>query len=271
MHANHTPDGLLLAPTVEEWERLSPEERERVVASLPTDDPALAPPEGTLHWQTKASAQEVLRRYFDRIGRKVFVASELAVHYPGERVFIPDVLVVLDVEDHDRTKWVVTAEGKGLDFVLEVHVGGERRKDLERHPALFARLGIPEYVVFDRARERLYGFALSAPGQPSYRPMLPQHGILHSGVLGLDLQIIDGRLRFLHADAALPEYPELIARLEQAVSAGEAKREEDQRLLEEEQRLRMEGQRLLDEEQRRREELERRVAELEAELKRRDR
>jgi hypothetical protein len=40
---------------------------------------------------------------------------------------------------------VVSAEGKGLDWVLEVHVGGDRKKDAERNVARYARLGIPEY------------------------------------------------------------------------------------------------------------------------------
>ena len=40
-------------------------------------------------------------------GRSCDLSSELAVYYPGEKRFVPDVLAVLDVEPHDRMKWVV--------------------------------------------------------------------------------------------------------------------------------------------------------------------
>ena len=36
-------------------------------------------------------------------------------------------LAVLEVEDHARDQWVVSAEGKCLDWVLEVHVGCDRK------------------------------------------------------------------------------------------------------------------------------------------------
>ena len=70
-----------------------------------------------------------LESFFKKRGRSVFLASELAVYYPASRPIAPDLLAVLDVEPHDRTKWVVDAEGKGIDFVLEVHFGGEKKKD----------------------------------------------------------------------------------------------------------------------------------------------
>ena len=82
----------------------------------------------------------------------MYLACELPVYYPGERMFAPDVIAVMDVEPHSRMRWVVSAEGKGLDFALEVHVAGERRKDLERNVERFARLGIREYFLFDRGR-----------------------------------------------------------------------------------------------------------------------
>ena len=60
---------------------------------------------------------------------RVYLSSELAVFYPGEARVVPDVFAVLDVENHPRMKWVVDDEKKGIDFVLEVHVAGDARKD----------------------------------------------------------------------------------------------------------------------------------------------
>ncbi|HZI12404.1 MAG TPA: Uma2 family endonuclease, partial [Myxococcus sp.] len=119
-------DSFPRAPTQEAWDAMSPEERARVVANLPGEvtDAEMSPPEGDRHFQAKVRALDTLRGYFNRQKRNVYLAAELPVYYPGARRFAPDLLAVLDVPVHERDKWVVTAEGKGLDFVLEVHVGG---------------------------------------------------------------------------------------------------------------------------------------------------
>jgi Uma2 family endonuclease len=243
------------APPQEVWEQLSPEERARIVDSLPSEFPVsdAHPPEGDPHYEAKTRTREVLGSFFSRIGRKVYLACELPVYDPGEPMFAPDVMAVLDVEPHSRMRWVVSAEGKGLDFALEVHVAGERRKDLERNVERYARLGIREYFVFDRGRLRLSGWRLEE-GRRAYRPILPQHGAYPSEVLGLDLQVEEEKLRFYVGGAALPEAPELIARLESMVERVEASRAELERQLVEEAQ--------------RREEAERRLAEALAELER---
>jgi Uma2 family endonuclease len=55
------------------------------------------------------------------------------------------VLAVVDAGDHDRDRWNVRAEGRGLDWVLEVHVGRDRKKDADLNVKRYAQLGIPEY------------------------------------------------------------------------------------------------------------------------------
>jgi Uma2 family endonuclease len=257
------------APPQEIWEQLSPEERAQVVDSLPFEFPVseATPPEGDPHYEAKSRAREVLGSFFSRIGRKVYLACELPVYYPGETMFAPDVIAVVDVEPHSRMRWMVSAEGKGVDFALEVHVAGERRKDLERNVERYARLGIREYFVFDRGRLRLSGWRLEE-GRRAYRPILPQHGLYPSEVLGLDLQVDDERLRFYVGGAALPEAPEMIARLEHMVERVEASRAELEQQLVEEARLRTEEARLRTEETQRREDAERRLAEALAELER---
>jgi Uma2 family endonuclease len=242
---------------------MSPRERERVVAALPGEvtEAEMSPPEGDRHFLAKVRALDALRGYFTRQRRRVYLAAELPVYYPGERRFAPDLLAVLDVEPHERDKWVVSAEGKGLDFVLEVHVGGDRKKDAEQNVERYARLGIPEYFIYDRGRQKLVGWRLPGPGARAYVPILPQHGRYGSALLGLELRVEDERLRFYAGHALLLESEELIARLEGLISGLQQRADDEARGREEEKRLREEEKRL-------REEAERRVAELRAELER---
>lgn len=235
---------------------MSPEERAQAVASLPGEvtDAEMSPPEGDRHFQAKVRALDTLRGYFTRQKRNVYLAAELPVYYPGTRRFAPDLLAVLDVPVHERDKWVVTAEGKGLDFVLEVHVGGDRRKDAEENVTRYSGLGIPEYFIYDRARQKLIGYRLTSPGARSYTPILPQHGRYASNELGLELQLEDGRLRFYAGTALLLESEELITRLERMVDMLQQRADEEAQLRLEEARLRQEA--------------EKRVKELQAELER---
>jgi Uma2 family endonuclease len=224
----HPSDLFPKAPTQAAWDGMTAAERLRVADSLPNSltEAEVSPPEGTLHFEGKIGAMDELRRFFRKTGRRAFFACELAVYYPGAPRFAPDLLGVLDVEDHHRGKWLVSAEGKGLDFVLEVHVGGDRKKDAVRNVAFYASLGIPEYFVYDRARGRLLGYRL-VEGAKSYRPILPQAGHYESSVLGLELLILDGRHRFFYGEALVPDVDDRIRRLESLVSAIEAARDEE--------------------------------------------
>lgn len=203
------------APPSEVWEQMSEAERLRVVDSLPSEFPVdeARPPEGDEHTEQVYGTRTALRRFFGKTGRRVYVGTNLPVYYPGERMFSPDVIAVLDVENHPRSSWMVDKEGKGLDFALEVMVLGHRKKDLEHNVEYYARLGIAEYFVFDRPRLRLQAYQLRTPGQ-AYEPVLPQHGHYASRVLGLDLVIEQERLRFYAGDAKLPGADDLIEKLE---------------------------------------------------------
>jgi Uma2 family endonuclease len=279
-----SPAGFPMAPSAEEWEVLSPAERAVVVAALPgevTYD-EMAMPEGDLHSKAKARALDALRGYFTRQRRRIYLAQELPTYYPGEPRFAPDLLAVLDVEDVDRSKWAVSAEGKGLDWVLEVHVGGDRKKDAELNVVRYARLGIPEYFLYDRARNRLAAYRLASPDAGVYTPIIPNHGLYESRVLGLEVQVDKDRLRFYAGTALLLESEELIARVQAMYDAAERRadeeaqrREEAERLHEEEARRREEAERLREEEARlraeearRREEAEQEVARLREEIER---
>ncbi|HZI16678.1 MAG TPA: Uma2 family endonuclease, partial [Myxococcus sp.] len=140
-------------------------------------------------------------------------------------------------------------------------VGGDRRKDTEENVSRYAGLGIPEYFIYDRARQKLIGHRLNSPGARIYSPIVPQHGRYASNQLGLELQLEDGRLRFYAGTALLLESEELISRLERMVDVLQQRADEEAQLRQEETRLRQEEARL-------REEAEQRVKELQAELER---
>lgn len=234
------------APTDEQWAAMPEEQRARVVASLPADVPfELFMPEGDPHRKAKSRAVDALDGFFRRIGRRVYISSELAVYYPGRPRFAPDVLAVLDVEPHERMRWVVQHEEKGLDLVLEIHVAGDIKKDYEGNRKRYAQHGISEYFLFDRTRDRLLGWRLPSPEARLYEPIVPQKGWLTSQVLGLDIALEVDRLRFYYGGAAVPESEDLITRLESTVDDLVARRGDAQRALEREREARVLAERKL--------------------------
>ena len=248
------------APSADVWERMTDRERARVVATLPSEfEPTEAsPPEGDIHSDVVYGARDALRTYFRKLRRQIYIAANIAVYYPGERMFSPDVVAVLDAEDRPRDSWIVSAEGKGLNLCIEVSWLGRRAKDFVGNVERYARLGIGEYFLCDLRRLELKGYRLG--GQPSiYTPLLPKARRMHSEVLDLDLAIDGQRLRFFHGSAAIPYADELIARLDAAVEeAGKHAQAEAERAQAEAERAQAEAERAV--------EAERRLAEALAEL-----
>lgn len=201
------------APTEEQWERMSAAERRSVVDALPSEIPRATPPEGDAHRLPKTHALGALREYFRKVRRAVYLSAELPVYYAGEAILAPDVIAVLDVDPHPRQKWVVSEERRGLDLALEIHVSGDAKKDREDNVVRYARLGIPEYFLFEPLRARLVGYRLSEGRPGAYQPIVPQEGRWASRVLGLDLAVEAGRVRFFSGTAPLPDAEELIVRL----------------------------------------------------------
>jgi hypothetical protein len=223
-----------MAPSAEEWEALSPAERAAVAAALPGEvtDAEMSPPEGDRHFKAKTRALGALRGYFAR-RRRIYLTAELPIYYP-----------------------------------VEVHIGGDRKKDAELNIERYARLGIPEYFIYDRARNRLAAYRLASPDARVYTAVLPNHGLYESRVLDLDVQVEQDRLRFCAGTALLLEREELIACLQKGCDDVHQRREEAERLREEEKRLREEAERSREEEKRLREEAEQEVARLRAEIER---
>jgi Uma2 family endonuclease len=254
---------------MELWNAMTAMERRAVVDALPSDIASTSPPEGDPHRIPKQRALEALDAFFKRTGRSIYLSNELPVYYPGEGMFAPDVIAVLDVDPKERLRWVVADEGKGLDFVLEVTFHGSRQKDLELNVERYAALGIPEYFVFDRVQQRVYGWRLAGSGR--YEAIVPQFGRWKSQVLELELAVESARVRFYAGTAPVPELAELVERanaivdsLQDRVALAEARAEEEKARAEEEKAR-------AEEEKARADKAEQRVRELELELDRRER
>lgn len=258
------------APSQAVWNAMTPSEREVVVRTLPSMllETTTSSPEGDLHFETRAELREVLRSFFAHSGRRVHISSELAVYYPDEERFVPDLFAVRDVESHSRDKWVVSAEKRGLDWVLDVTTTGERYKSLEQNLRRYARLKIPEYFFFDRSRGFLRGYRLFDATMGIYQSIPSRNGLIRSEVLGLDLAVENRRLRFRHGNAELLSLPEVFERLGARVDEISLLNEEEvlarveaEQLAAEESRMHQETRQRADDAERRMSEAEQRVDE----------
>src|SRR5262245_11045289 len=107
MKMDAAPASPPIAPTVDEWRAMTPEQRTRLLVQI---NDALPGPqrlmsEGRPHQKAKSRALDALNLHFRTIGRAVYLAEEMAVLYPGKESFSPDLLAVLDVvepEDDER-------------------------------------------------------------------------------------------------------------------------------------------------------------------------
>jgi Uma2 family endonuclease len=232
-HRDPWSDPRLVVPSAERWAAMTPTERdreeERILCTL--DEYREAMSEGTRHSRPKINAYKDLGDHFARAGRRVFLATELAVLYPGQSVIVPDLLAVTDVADleRERDSWRVSEERRGIDLVLEFRNLGKKQKDIVENVKDYARLGIAEYFSFDCRSPMLRGWRLASPGARTYTPMVPQGGVFPSRVLELELGVTEGRLRFFKDLAQIPTSEELLGRLQKMTDAYQDRLEEAER------------------------------------------
>ena len=262
------------APSKAAWQAMTEAERNAVVARLGPMPRENQPPVGDPHINAERVAEDSLQGWFRKRQTKAYIGRGITVYYADESRFEPDLFVVFDVEEGERISWVVEREGRGLDFVLEILFAGDRKKDTVANVARYARLGVPEYFVYDIKLGDIKGWRLEA-GRTEYTPLVGQQGRWRSEALGLELGLLDGKLRFYAGSAILQltqEINEALGRaLDEAVLRAQLAQEEiagSAQLLAEEARLRAEEARLRAEEARLRAEAEAEVARLRAELAR---
>ena len=129
----------------------------------------------------------------------VYVSGDILTYYTQgnpRAVVAPDVLVAFGIGQKPCHTYKVWEEGKVPDFVMEFSSKTTYQNDLTDKMALYAALGIPNYLLYDA--EALYlpsplmGFQLV---KGVYVPV-PRgvDGGIHSDVLGLDFHIRERRL-----------------------------------------------------------------------------
>ena len=114
----------------------------------------------------------------------------------------PDVFVVFGVPKRRRRIYLLWEEGKAPDFVLEITSRSTRRQDQGFKRDLYARLGVTEYWLFDPTGDwldpPLQGHDLLDGRYERRSPIGIEGGerVFHSPVLGLDMYVDGGEIRF---------------------------------------------------------------------------
>ena len=165
------------------------------------------------------------------------VAADILM-YPEEgnnRNFIaPDVLVALGLGTRKRSSYFVWKEGKPPDWVLEVASPGTQLEDRRDKPCRYAKIGVPEYWLFDpkgdvypRGTPRLQGFKLvDGEYQPLESRLVDGERTIRSEVLCLDVRIDGELLRFRDVATGrdIPHRAEIKAAAERAEAEARQRR-----------------------------------------------
>ncbi|BAZ51766.1 hypothetical protein NIES4103_44240 [Nostoc sp. NIES-4103] len=190
--------------------------------------------EGDIQCSYLIYARSALRIYFQNCP-DVYVAGNLFIYYEEgnpESVVAPDVFVVFGVENRDRRTYKTWEEhNKNPDFVLEITSKSTRTKDQGAKKGIYAFLGVQEYFQYDPIGDyltpQLQGlhlvdgnyFPVATNTQPDGRVSL------RSEVLGLELQLEDGKLRFYN-----PATGKTLLSHQEEAAARQAAEEKAQRL-----------------------------------------
>jgi Uma2 family endonuclease len=177
-------------------------------------------------------AVTTLRTHFQERA-DVYVAGNMFIYYEEgnpEAVVAPDVFVVLGTTKRDRASYMLWEEPKGPDFVLEITSRSTRTKDQGPKRGTYAFLGVREYFQYDPTHDylvpALQGARLVAGSYQALLPTILPDGtlVLHSEVLGLDVRLEEGTLRFY--DPGTGQKLLSHAEIEQALRAVEQARRE---------------------------------------------
>ncbi|MEG3845900.1 Uma2 family endonuclease [Microcoleus sp. herbarium19] len=148
---------------------------------------------------------EALKLHFQERS-DVYVSANSFVYYEeGNKsaVVSPDIYVVFGVRKRQRDNYKIWKEaGIAPQFVLEITSETTQDKDQKTKPEIYQSLGVREYFQYDPSGDYLnpilQGVRL-VNGQ--YEPIIPNNIAfdtlwLYSEVLGLELHIVSGELRF---------------------------------------------------------------------------
>jgi Uma2 family endonuclease len=221
-------------------------------------------------------AVESLRIHF-RGREDVYVSGNMFIYYEQgnpKAVVAPDVFAVIGAPNRDRFSYMLWKEPKGPDFVLEITSKSTRTEDRGPKRGIYALLGVSEYWQYDPT-----GDYLQPPLQAfrlvdeNYWPMpaetLPDGGrVMHSAVLGLDVRLENGILRF--CDPLTGQKLLSHEEAEQARQQAEQARQQAEQARQQAEQARREAEERARRETEQRQALEARLAELERRLRNTD-
>ena len=136
--------------------------------------------------------------------RDIYIASDMFLYYQQgnpRAVKAPDVMVIRGVDNHERRTWKLWVERVVPSAIFEVTSDETQREDATTKPEAYARIGVPEYFMFDPLGDylepQLQGYRLDGD---RYARIVPDaHGGLPSVELGLSFRT-DGMLVRVHDD-----------------------------------------------------------------------
>ena len=190
--------------------------------------------ETPIHRNQMAHVIEMLDDYY-AAEPLAYVSGNMMMYYVEgnpKKCVSPDVFVTLGIPKlPERRIYQTWLEGKGPDFVVEMHSRGTWRSDVGWKLDLYRDvLKVPEYFLFDPLEERpnvksLRGYRLV---NGVYQPIPETDGRLASEVLGLHLEAAGERLRLYDPRRGVylldpREVREALAREEEARRAAEVR------------------------------------------------
>lgn len=134
----------------------------------------------------------------------VYIASDMFLYYERgnpRAVKAPDVMVIQGVGNQPRRTFKLWAEDAAPSTIFEVTSDETQREDATTKPEVYARIGVPEYFLFDPLGDyldpQLQGYRLDGGRYTKIAP--DAAGNLPSGELGLSfraegrmIRVIDG-------------------------------------------------------------------------------
>jgi Uma2 family endonuclease len=143
--------------------------------------------ESDLHREIMVYIIHLLQRWLK--GQQVYVSGNLLLYYEEgnpRKVVAPDCFVVWGVTPQRRLIYKLWEEGKTPGVVFEVTSKSTKREDWVTKMALYARLGVQEYYLYDPTgdylRPTLQAFQLQGK---DYLPMSPANQAVQIGELSL--------------------------------------------------------------------------------------
>ena len=257
--ASGRPDRVDSLPHLEEWD----------------DEPMT-----DVQWQEADQIQGTLARRFAS-GRD-YVTKELSVCYQPtdlRRAVKPDVMVVRGLPAGKRSKYLSWKEGCPPGCAFEIASDSTAERDRDVKPLVYAKLGVPELVLFDpellHHSQPLTLFRLTPQG---YEEVELVGGRLYSEVLELEMAAVDyweDNVRYVTLRFFEPGSPVPLPTPREQMDAAERERceavrvkDEAVRVKDEAGRERDEAKREKDEAVREKDDLARRLARLEDALQR---